>query len=170
MPSRISGIGRDCRWLLLLVISLLISLNAYRDKIGHPVARGGATNITPRTWLEMGLRWDFAGPNGVGAYGRALNVTQSNAEQLGNDVGNSRLNNPRLAIFVFRPFDLNQVDIDTLQIIRGIGPKLATAIVDYRLAHGQFHNIDDLLAIKGIGPKKLTSLRSHLVIYPAHSD
>ncbi|NTV14769.1 MAG: helix-hairpin-helix domain-containing protein [Desulfobulbaceae bacterium] len=103
----------------------------------------------------MCLLWDCAGPKGAGVYGR---------DQGGNTAVNPQLVSPRLAIFTFLRFDLNQVDADTLQIIKGIGPKLASAIVDYRVVHGPFHSVEELLAVRGIGPTKLISLRAHVML------
>jgi competence ComEA-like helix-hairpin-helix protein len=71
---------------------------------------------------------------------------------------------PHLAIFTFRPIDLNRADGPVLQTIRGIGPKLAEEIVAYRLHNGPFRRLDDLLLIKGIGPAKLANLRERLIV------
>jgi len=154
-----SRIVLDCRWFLLLVLSGLVSLHAFVGGIISPYLGGDVTRNTASVWREFGLRWDSHGPDGAGIYG---NVTG----QLGRSAENLCLVSPRLAIFSFRPFDLNQIDVDTLQVVKGIGPKLATAIIDYRLAHGEFRTVGELLAVKGIGPVKLTALRSHLVVCP----
>lgn len=55
-------------------------------------------------------------------------------------------------------FTLNSVNINTAEaeviaeLITGVGPQKARAIVDYREANGAFENIDDLRSVKGIGP------------------
>lgn len=54
--------------------------------------------------------------------------------------------------------DLNQASASGLEALHGIGPALATAIVDWRTEHGAFASLDDLLAVPGIGPAKLASL------------
>lgn len=161
-----SGILRDCRFGLLLLLSSLIALCAYGGRIREAVATKSLISNSPRTWCEMGLVWESVGSYGPGVYGRTLDVTPINVVQPGCDAANSRLVSPRLAVFTFRPFDLNQIDADTLQIIKGVGPKLATAIVDFRFSHGEFRYFDELLAVKGIGPARLISLRRNLTLAP----
>jgi len=63
------------------------------------------------------------------------------------------------------PVDINTADAATLaQEIRGIGPKLAALIVQYRKEHGPFESIDELQQVKGIGPKVLERNQENLVI------
>ncbi|NLH13083.1 MAG: hypothetical protein GX476_01315 [Firmicutes bacterium] len=57
---------------------------------------------------------------------------------------------------------LNEYGIDEWQTIKGIGPSLASRIVDYRDANGPFESIDDLLGVSGIGPAKLSQIESGL--------
>ena len=163
----ISGITSDCRWFLLLLLSLLVSLHACGDAGEHWVLLTNVTQDATITWREMELHWDSSGPDGVGVYGDEPNLAHRPVYKLGNGAEYYRFVSPRLAVFIYQPFDLNQVDVDTLQVIRGIGPKLAAAIVDFRLAHGTLHAADELVAVKGIGPVKIISLRNNLVIYPA---
>lgn len=48
--------------------------------------------------------------------------------------------------------NVNQADADTLaDMLNGIGPAKAQAIVDYRAQHGEFRSLDDLLEVSGIG-------------------
>ena len=44
----------------------------------------------------------------------------------------------------------------------GVGPSLASAIVEYRRQHGPFRSVDDLEQVPGVGPAKLAALRPHL--------
>jgi competence protein ComEA len=57
------------------------------------------------------------------------------------------------------PLDLNTATLADLDLLPGIGPTTAQAIVDYRAAHGAFHSIDDLLDVRGIGDAKLADIR-----------
>ncbi len=63
-----------------------------------------------------------------------------------------------------KPFDLNQVTADELVTIKGIGPALAKAVVDYRQKNGAFRKVDDLLGVAGIGPKNLEKFRPYLTV------
>lgn len=53
----------------------------------------------------------------------------------------------------------NKIDINTatqtqLEMLNGIGPKTASAIIDYRQQHGAYKQVEDLINVKGIGEKK----------------
>ncbi len=48
--------------------------------------------------------------------------------------------------------DLNTADVTALQVLDGIGPKLAERIVDHRESVGGYQDIEQLLAVPGIGP------------------
>ena len=50
------------------------------------------------------------------------------------------------------PIDVNRASAEDLQVVRGIGPALASRIVDRRQAKGFFRQHSDLEEIRGIGP------------------
>jgi len=51
------------------------------------------------------------------------------------------------------PFNVNTAPADTLIYLPGIGPKMAARIIAERDTGGLFRDIDDLQRVKGIGPK-----------------
>lgn len=51
--------------------------------------------------------------------------------------------------------NINTADAVQLEQLPGIGPSLATSIVEYREEHGWFQETDELLRVSGIGPAKL---------------
>ena len=57
------------------------------------------------------------------------------------------------------PVDLNRATAAELDLLPGIGPATAQAIVDHREANGPFASVDDLEAVRGIGPAKLEAIR-----------
>ena len=59
---------------------------------------------------------------------------------------------------------LNEADAKELLHVKGIGPKRAQAIVQYREKHGPFRSVDDLAQVRGIGTKKLEKLRPFLTV------
>ena len=63
--------------------------------------------------------------------------------------------------------DINIASQQDLEILPGIGPALASRIVDYRETNGAFESVDDLTRVRGIGPKTLNRARSLLVASPA---
>jgi competence protein ComEA len=57
------------------------------------------------------------------------------------------------------PLDLNAATSAQLELLPGVGPATATAIVDDRQRNGPFASIDDLDRVPGIGAAKLEALR-----------
>ena len=68
------------------------------------------------------------------------------------------------AAAVSNPLDINSASAKELQVLPGIGPKIAERIVKYREEHGPFKSLDDLTKVKGIGEKKLEKIRPFLKI------
>jgi competence protein ComEA len=58
---------------------------------------------------------------------------------------------------------LSTASPEQLEALDGIGPTLASRIVEWRDAHGGFRSVDDLLDVPGIGPTRLESLRTKVV-------
>jgi len=55
-----------------------------------------------------------------------------------------------------KPIDLNAATLADLELLPGVGPRLAQRIVEARSARGgAFASIADLQAVNGIGPAKL---------------
>lgn len=67
----------------------------------------------------------------------------------------------------YRPaliLDLNFSPADSLELVPGIGPVLATRIIEYRDSCGRFTSVDSLANIPGIGAAKLKSIRRYFKI------
>jgi competence protein ComEA len=62
------------------------------------------------------------------------------------------------------PVNINTANAEDLNILPGVGPITAQAIIAFRETHGSFSALEDLLQVKGIGPKKFASLRPHITI------
>ena len=58
--------------------------------------------------------------------------------------------------------DINSAEWPEFANLPGIGPKLANAIVDFRVENGRYANHDQLIQVPGIGPAKLKTLRQYL--------
>jgi competence protein ComEA len=59
--------------------------------------------------------------------------------------------------------NLNNASEEQLELLPGIGPQKARAIVDHRRTH-PFRKADELLKVKGIGRKTFGRLRPYLTI------
>lgn len=60
--------------------------------------------------------------------------------------------------------DINTADATMLETIPGIGPVLATAIVQHRDENGPFPSVDALIDVSGIGPATLESVRPYVTV------
>lgn len=73
----------------------------------------------------------------------------------------------KLKPFFFYPMDINRVSADLLQIVPGIGDKLADRIIRRRQEQGDFRDLAELGRIEGIGKKKLARLEDFLTCDPS---
>lgn len=74
---------------------------------------------------------------------------------------------PREAVTATRighRINVNHADLDTLCLLRGIGPALARRIIDYRTQHGPFNSVEQLDNVKYIGPVTLDHIREHVEV------
>jgi competence ComEA-like helix-hairpin-helix protein len=71
---------------------------------------------------------------------------------------------PRRAVFLFEPIDLNLAGIEVLSSLKGIGPKLAARIVSHRQLNGGFRDVSELLEVKGIGKRKLQAIMEEVSV------
>ncbi len=60
--------------------------------------------------------------------------------------------------------NINTATQEELQLITGIGPSTAAAIVEYRQQAGPFSSVEQLTDVKGIGAKKLERIESQVTI------
>lgn len=64
------------------------------------------------------------------------------------------------------PVNLNTATSTELQALPGIGPALATRIMEYRQKTGGFKKIEDVMNVKGIGEKAFLKLKPLLTVTP----
>jgi competence protein ComEA len=57
------------------------------------------------------------------------------------------------------PVNVNSATAEQLDVLPGVGPATAAAIVAHRRQHGPFSSVDQLGDVRGIGPAKLEALR-----------
>jgi competence protein ComEA len=62
------------------------------------------------------------------------------------------------------PVNVNSATADQLDVLPGVGPATAAAIVAHREEHGPFQTIDQLGDVRGIGPAKLDALRGLVTV------
>ena len=79
--------------------------------------------------------------------------------------GGARLRGPARLLFG-RALDLNRADAASLQVLPGIGPVRAAAIVAER-ERRPFDSVGSLTRVRGIGPRTLARLRPSLEVSEA---
>ena len=57
------------------------------------------------------------------------------------------------------PIDLNKATQAQLEVLPGVGPKMAERIIAYRAENGSFKSVDELDEVKGIGEKRMATLK-----------
>lgn len=60
--------------------------------------------------------------------------------------------------------NINKANESELEEIPGVGPSMASKIVNYRKENGEFKNIEDLKNISGIGEKKFEAMREYISV------
>lgn len=69
---------------------------------------------------------------------------------------------------IAEPVDINRADADTIsKALKGVGPKKAEAIVQYRKEHGNFKTLKDLENVKGIGEKTALANEKEIIFSDA---
>ena len=64
----------------------------------------------------------------------------------------------------FEPLDLNTATADELAALPGIGPTLASRIVEYRNINGDFSTVEDLGQVPGISTALLNEIIDYIVV------
>ena len=67
-------------------------------------------------------------------------------------------------------FELNRATPGDLQLLPGVGPKLAERIVAERTRRGGFHQIEELLDVKGVGPATFAQVRRFVTVNAPATD
>ena len=65
------------------------------------------------------------------------------------------------------PVNLNTATAAELEKLPGVGPSLASRIVEYRTKNGGFKKIEDLMNVQGIGEKSFLKLKPQITVTPA---
>lgn len=60
--------------------------------------------------------------------------------------------------------NINTATADQLTVIKGLGPKKAQAIVDYRKDNGAFKSVEDLKKVPGISEKLFASIQPQVTV------
>lgn len=64
------------------------------------------------------------------------------------------------------PLELNTAGVEELQLLPGIGPVKAEAILSYRESKGGFVSVEELLEVSGIGERTLGKIKEYVIVNP----
>ena len=68
------------------------------------------------------------------------------------------------SIFNDQKININTAGVEEFSLLHGIGETLASRIVDYRAAHGDYQKIEDLLNVEGIGEVRLAQIAKYITV------
>ncbi len=60
--------------------------------------------------------------------------------------------------------NINTASAEQLTSLKGIGPKKAQAIIEFRKKNGKFKKLEDLMLVKGIGKKTFEKIKPYLTL------
>lgn len=140
------------------VAGQVISPGVYRFSPGVRVvdavrAAGGATQDADLNAVNLAGMLDDGQQIYIPASGERIPGGAASTTSEGTESGSTRL-----------PLDLNRATADDLDILPGIGPSTAAAIVSYRDRNGPFASVEGLLDVPGIGPAKLAALAGLITV------
>jgi len=95
--------------------------------------------------------------------GTLLTVIQKSSQEI--KVKMERMAANKLLVFSI-PLDLNQLSLEDLCLIPGIGESLAQEIIAYRERRRGFRSTEELKNVKGIGEKKWKDFRRFFIVHP----
>lgn len=71
-----------------------------------------------------------------------------------------------VALPAFAAVNINTATQSELEMVRGVGPAKAKAIISYRETNGNFKTIDELDNVKGFGKASVEKLKDDLSVEP----
>lgn len=93
--------------------------------------------------------------------------TKDGQQRLTQNAGDEiKKSNSTIPIVKIKMLDINKADSFELQLIRGIGAKLASRIVRYRERLGGFNHIEQLEEVYGLTPETYLSINHQLTLDP----
>ncbi len=88
-----------------------------------------------------------------------LTVYGKNIKHISHNTSNQTVTTQAISA---KSVNINTASLEQLQQVKGIGPKKAQAIFDYRQQHGQFKSVEDLDQVKGISTKLADKIDSQV--------
>ena len=77
---------------------------------------------------------------------------------------NTKTNEETRTVPASNKININTADSEELQKLYRIGPALASRIIEYRNAYGDFVTIEEIMEVKGIGEKTFEKLKDQICV------
>ncbi|MBZ0263997.1 helix-hairpin-helix domain-containing protein [bacterium] len=114
-------------------------------------------------WVKDFLTNKTTPPELTLSYREQVDIDRSSSQN--SEVTDSMLISTVEASGVLR-IEVNRATKEELQKLPGIGPVLATRILEFRESYGNFQVEKDLLLVNGIGEGKLKKIRPYIIVNP----
>lgn len=75
-----------------------------------------------------------------------------------------------VAFPVLAAVNINTATQSELEMVKGLGPAKAKAIITYRETNGNFKNLDELDNVKGFGKASIEKLKEELSVVPQKAE
>jgi competence protein ComEA len=140
---------------LTLAVGITVDLLDRRAEPAQVASSGPEVHCAPGVDSSRGVSADglpLDGGEGPDSLSRRMNGEPAAAAAAGAGTAT------RQAQGEYRRIDLNTATVEELELLPGLGPKKAAAIVAWRGEHGRFENVEGLLEVKGIGKVTLEHL------------
>jgi competence protein ComEA len=129
------------------------------------VNRPGVYSLTGRSRVIDAIK--AAGDSAPGADLSTINLARvlNDGEQIYVDLTVVNSSGQRVSKKIASgPININRATLRQLDSLDGIGPVIASRIIDYRKKNGSFLTIDDLQKVSGIGAAKFAQIKSKVRI------
>ena len=111
--------------------------------------------------LKEPAQFDTSSSSEILETGTLVAVEKEKTQEIKIRLGRMAAN--KLLVFSI-PLDLNQVSLEDLCLIPGIGESIAQEIIAYRERRRGFRSVEELKKVKGIGEKKFKSIETFFAL------
>ena len=154
-----SALAKDKRTLVLFLLGLVLLLVEFWPLKGNDVRcyYKVALDDTGNQWQVLGLPADDAldKPEIIKALALKENTKVS---PLAQEQKTADEIPATLSLFINRPLPINRAGREALEMLPGVGPHVASAILAELQHQGKFAGPDDFIKVAGIGPKNMQRL------------